>query len=306
MRAGCAAQLAGQPAGHDDITIDGAGARLQSCIQRAKSLTSCGERFFSQLSTFLNTAERQRETANEAYSHYVLERLRTTLLSLSALMDHLRNASPSNDPQAEMVSAQYHAEIADLVVCVREIYSQWERHIDDRVIGDVASSYSAVYSTVSRVGRPRFDITREQIEHLASLSFSWTQMAGMLGVSRNTLYCRRVEFGLSIGSPTENITNDQLHSILLHLYQEMPALGLTMTWGRLRSMGFTVRRERLRQAIREIDPLHTALRWRGDLTVRRPYSVPGPNCLWHLGKNCTDTIPPNLKNVKQIFRCYQY
>ena len=183
--------------------------------------------------------------------------------SLSALMDHLRNASPSNDPQAEMVSARYHAEIADLVVCVREIYSQWERHIDNRVMGDVTSSYSAVYSTVSRVGRPRFDITTEQIEHLASLSFSWTQIAGMLGVSRNTLYCRRVEFGLSIGSPRENITNDQLHSILLHLHQEMPALGLTMTWGRLRSMGFTVRRERLRQAIREIYPLHTALRWRG-------------------------------------------
>ena len=54
-------------------------------------------------------------------------------------MDHLHNASPSNDPQAEMVSGQYHAEIADLVVCVREIYSQWERHIDDRVMEDVAS-----------------------------------------------------------------------------------------------------------------------------------------------------------------------
>ena len=44
------------------------------------------ERFFTELSVFLNTAERQRVTANEAYSQYVLERLETTLLSLSALM----------------------------------------------------------------------------------------------------------------------------------------------------------------------------------------------------------------------------
>ena len=75
-----------------------------------------------------------------------------------------------------------------------------------------------------------------------------------------------------------------LHSILIHLCQEMPSLGETMTWGKIYSMGFVVRRERLRQAIRGIDPLHTSLRWRGYLTGRRPYSVPGPNSLWHLGK----------------------
>lgn len=101
----------------------------------------------------------------------------------------------------------------------------------------------------------------------------------MLCISRSTLYRRRIEYGLLIGTATENITDEQLHSLLLHLHQEMPAMGETMTWGRLRSMGFIVRRERLRRAIREIDPLHTALRWRGNLTSRRPYSVPG---LWHL------------------------
>ena len=49
-------------------------------------------------------------------------------------------------------------------------------------------------------------------------------------------------------------------------------------------MGYKVTRERLRQTIRSIDPLHTALRWRGGLTARRPYCVPGPNSLWHIGK----------------------
>ena len=146
------------------------------------------ERFFTELSVFLNTAERQRETANATYSRYVLERLQMALVTLSALVDLL---GQPNDPQTAVVCARYHADKSDLVVCVREICSLWERRIDDLLITDVTTSYSAPHSTVLHVGRPRFDITREQIEHLTSLSFSWTQIAGMLGVSRNTLYRRR-------------------------------------------------------------------------------------------------------------------
>ena len=56
-----------------------------------------------------------------------------------------------------------------------------------------------------------------------------------------------------------------------------------MVWGRLRSMGFNVTRERVRRAIRVTDPLYTAFCWRGDIIQRQPYSVPGPNSLWHLG-----------------------
>ena len=45
-----------------------------------------------------------------------------------------------------------------------------------------------------------------------------------------------------------------------------------------------VSRERLRNAVRVTDPINRALRWRGVLTARRPYSVPGPNALWHIGR----------------------
>ena len=69
------------------------------------------ERFFTELSVFLNTAERQRVTANEAYSQYVLERLETTLLSLSALIDHVQNA-PTSAPEVSAVSEQYYADIS--------------------------------------------------------------------------------------------------------------------------------------------------------------------------------------------------
>ena len=63
-----------------------------------------------------------------------------------------------------------------------------------------------------------------------------------------------------------------------------PELGEVLVMGRLRGMGYKVTQERLRQIIWSIDPLHTALRWRGGLTARRPYCVPESNSLWHIGK----------------------
>lgn len=57
-----------------------------------------------------------------------------------------------------------------------------------------------------------------------------------------------------------------------------------MMWGSLRSRGVKVSRERIRSALQSIDPLSRALRWPAGLTRRQPYSVAGPNSLWHIGK----------------------
>ena len=36
--------------------------------------------------------------------------------------------------------------------------------------------------------RPRFEISKDQVVYLASLSFTWTEIAALLGVSRMTLF----------------------------------------------------------------------------------------------------------------------
>ena len=51
----------------------------------------------------------------------------------------------------------YYTEIAELVVCVREITLQWERHVDEHTMRDMATSYSAGYNGVAHSGRPRFN-----------------------------------------------------------------------------------------------------------------------------------------------------
>ena len=43
-------------------------------------------------------------------------------------------------------------------------------------------------------GHPRFDVTVEQLEYLSSLSFTWAKIAQLLGISRMTLYRKRLEY----------------------------------------------------------------------------------------------------------------
>ncbi len=67
----------------------------------------------------------------------------------------------------------------------------------------------------------------------------------------------------------------ELRSLVSQVREESPYCGI--------SMQIKVTRERVRQAVKSIDPLGGALRW-PTLIKRRPYSVGGPNSLWHIGE----------------------
>ena len=54
-----------------------------------------------------------------------------------------------------------------------------------------------------------------------------------------------------------------------------------MVCGSLRANGVKVTRERVRNVLRSTDPFG---RWPLGLVRRQPYSVAGPNSLWHIGK----------------------
>ena len=93
---------------------------------------------------------------------------------------------------------------------------------------------------------------------------------------------RRVEYGL-INDPIHDISDEDLASIIQDIRQDTPFSGASMMYGSLRSRGIKVTRERIRSTLRSIDPLGSALRWPAGVTKRHPYSVPGPNSLWHIG-----------------------
>ena len=101
------------------------------------------------------------------------------------------------------------------------------------------------------------------------------------------------------------LTDPVLNDVVQQLKREFPSMGETMLWGQLRTMAFKVTHSRIRHALREADPMYTALRWRGELTRRQPYSVPGPNSLWHIGKY-TLTISQNALLLSWAIPCQTF
>ena len=89
-----------------------------------------------------------------------------------------------------------------------------------------------------------------------------------------------MEYGL-IRDPSTDISNDDLKDVVKDLRQHQPFCGVSMVWGNLRSK---VTRERVRNTLRQIDPIGRMLRFLPGSIRRQPYSVPGPNSLWHMGK----------------------
>ena len=171
-----------------------------------------------------------------------------------------------------------------LVSYFQLIASEWQSYADAFYAGERNPGAYRVskVSSVSR-GQPKFQIEREQLEYLRSLSCPCYKIASLLGISRMTLYRHRRSFGL-VDEPRQSLSDDQLQHTISQLREQLPAIGESIAIGHLRSLGFYATRERIRQALRATDPINTTLRWRANLSQRQPYSVPGPNSLWHIGK----------------------
>ena len=124
-------------------------------------------------------------------------------------------------------------------------------------------AYRAITVQNGARGRPKFQITKEQLEYLCFLSFSLNDISDLLGVSRMTIYrCRRV-FNMN-DDVKQTLTDHQLRIINTKLSSEIPSAGETMVMDHLRAHGYNVTCKRIRLAIHTTDPINTLLRWRGN------------------------------------------
>ena len=154
---------------------------------------------------------------------------------------------------------------------------------------DQGTAYStSVTTTQFGPGRKRYGISRDQLEHLRSLFFSWQKIADMLQVSVSTIQQRCREFGLSDEFERySDITDDELDQIHASVTGNLregpltPNMGRRRFIGAFRSLGLRIQRWRVSECLRRVDPIGTALRWRKTI-LRRKYFVPTPNRLWHI------------------------
>ena len=73
-------------------------------------------------------------------------------------------------------------------------------------------TYRAPLAYHSR-GRPRLEISLEQLVYLHSMCFTWRDRARILGVSPMTIFRRRQELHLA-EEPTISITDEELHDLM--------------------------------------------------------------------------------------------
>ena len=249
--------------------------------------------FLSKLSHLFVSCEAQIGVASETYANYIIEKLEYGLRNVYLINERLTIVcEPENElePEQEEVFLRYREMTDELVSCMLSLLCYWDTYLDSLGSMSVAFHYSAQVTHRPSRGRPMFSVEKDQIEYLHSLHFSWPEISNLLGISRMTLYRRNRDFGL-LQTPNRAVSSDQLTGIIELLCHDNPYCGETMIIGHLRAMDVKVTRDKLRSIIRRIDPLNTTLRWHNNSTSCRPYSVPGPNSLWHLGKRLFAELP---------------
>lgn len=235
------------------------------------------ENLFVEIERFLQEANARYRTSSPEFAEYVVERMQIAIRALAAI-------SHSLDGEDDLQELRSSVEVVRN--CCQSLQSLWQVEIESVQDNLSAASDDAGY-TVPRIidgrGRPRAVVSAEQLLHLRSLNFSWTRIAELLGISRVTLFRRRRELGINDTDILMSMDDNQLRSFVSQVREEFPTIGESLVIARIHSAGYHVSRSRIRSAIRITDPINTALRWRGITTTRRPYSVAGPNSLWHIG-----------------------
>lgn len=137
---------------------------------------------------------------------------------------------------------------------------------------------------VGVVGRPKFNISYEQLSFLVENRFTVPQIADMLGISVRTVHRRLAEYSLSIHSQYSDISDTELDSIVAQVHSLFPMCGNLQMQGHLLARGLRVQQSRIQESQRRVDPEGCVMR-RLSTINRRQYSVPSPRSLYHMDGN---------------------
>lgn len=130
-------------------------------------------------------------------------------------------------------------------------------------------------------GRPEILIREEQLMFLLGLHFSVTNIAHLYNVSSRTVRRRIIQYELDENKAFSDICDATLDELSKEFVSIHPNCGSRTLAGFLRSMGYRIQRQRVRESVRRVDPRGVEARFRRALH-RRSYSVPMPNSLWHI------------------------
>ncbi|CAL8255515.1 unnamed protein product [Boreogadus saida] len=156
---------------------------------------------------------------------------------------------------------------------------------DTSVANTNISQVIQVLGAKHRVGRPTVEIPLEAIEGYLSHGLKVQEIADMYGVHRTTIHRKMQQNGLSVSDMYSEMSDTQLDALVLEIHR-IHLCGYRMLRYHLQGRGHLVQIHRVRQSLKRVDPEGTEQRALANRTLhRRQYSVPGPNCMWHIDGN---------------------
>ena len=130
--------------------------------------------------------------------------------------------------------------------------------------------------------RPKYNISREQLELYLHYGFSLSKISEMIFVSTKTVRRRIEEFNIK-SMAFSDLSNEDLDTVVSEIMREFPNCGSKRMSGFLLARGLQIQQARVREALRRTDPDGVLLRSLQLRTIaRRRYNVKSPLSLWHL------------------------
>lgn len=214
---------------------------------------------------------------NQAVLKYVLY---SELLSLSCLLQNENGDLDIEYARERVEDMPRHAVLLDSISRVSEcVFSSLFEARDLLVEAqnvNLPSNTSVV--TTGRVGRPSYEISKEQLEFLIDCNFKIQEISTMIGVSKRTIERSLANFGITRREKFSAITDADLDIIVQEIKVTSPNCGSKLLQGYIHSRGICVQRKRVRESLSRIDPLGVQAR-KCRCVHRRTYNITRPLAL---------------------------
>ena len=213
--------------------------------------------------------------------------LRQKIVHIIQCVENSRTYSLGRDIDNTMEMISQLSTIAN-VDNVIELFTRGVELIDDSLNSNIQNSNISLSKTKCARGRPSFEIPEEILHYFFENGFKIPNVATMMGVSVSTIKRRMSDYGISISQTYSDLTNEDLRNAVRETQQEFPEAGYKTIGAVLLSKGHRVQRQRIRSAVKAVDPDGVLFR-RLFLSVnrihRRTYNVRAPRSLWHIDGN---------------------
>eukprot|EP00112_Aurelia_sp_Birch-Aquarium-sp1_P026258 Seg920.7 transcript_id=Seg920.7/GoldUCD/mRNA.D3Y31 product="hypothetical protein" protein_id=Seg920.7/GoldUCD/D3Y31 len=240
------------------------------------------EEFFNELPRLVDQARRNVFSNDINQLEYFQRKVQNALIVLNVIVSRCEDINAPNSFTQEISALMdglvpLNERLRDAIEVDEEYVITLNEPVPISTLEDVDNVF----------GRPRIAVEKEEMERLFGIYRSWKEVASLMGVSKKTLQRRRIEVGLIMSNRAgprrtyTDISDEELQRTIRDVLQILPNAGETYIIGACRQRNIHVQRQRLRDAINVVDPVSRALR-RSISIIRRTYSVPAPNSLWHM------------------------